>query len=343
MPDRINGKRFLKNICNINKLPEYTFKGTSAEEFSLWQADTVKKLEKILCFDKIADCELICEKTEEIDDLKTAGGFEYKRMLWNISTAEGLIMPVYMLVPKNNGNGIPAIAVHCHGSDGKNGMVGMISEELYKNSARFTFTYAFDMLEKGYTVFCPDILGSGSRKSISINRLKESDCSVLNFTLMALGMNLQGVIIWELKKLIDFIQTMDLDMEKLVCVGFSGGGLETLWLAAMDDRVKTAYISGYFHSLKMTLLQSNFCGCNFINDLWSIIDLDILAELAAPKKLYIETGREDKLNGDDDLKNVYQLVENVKNIYEKYFNAEDFKFAVCSGGHRWYGYFLNEF
>ena len=340
--DRINGKVFLKNHCNMSKKPQLAFTGNTAEEFNKWQEETVKKLENILCFDKIKDCELSSEKVEVVDDLKTSKGFEYSRTLLNIDTADGLTMPVYMLTPKQSNQGIPAIAVHCHGSDGKNGMVGIIGKELENNSGRFSFTYALELLEKGYTVFCPDILGSGSRKSIRIDQLKESDCNILNFTLMASGLNLQGIITWELKKLIDYISTLGLDMEKLICVGFSSGGLQTLWLTAMDKRIKTAYVSGYFHSLKVTLLQSNFCGCNFINDLWNIIDMDILAELAAPAKLYVETGKNDKLNGDDDLENVYELVDRVKDIYGKFFNAEDFKFAVCDGAHRWFGYFMND-
>ncbi|MBQ9604909.1 MAG: alpha/beta fold hydrolase, partial [Firmicutes bacterium] len=242
--DNIKGRSFLKKFCDMNIRPQLSFNGSTAEEFNKWQEETVKKLEKILCFDKIADCELSSE-TVETADLKTKSGYEYSRTLLNIDTADGLTMPVYVLEPKHNGNGVPVIALHCHGSDGKNGIVGIIHKELENNSGRFSFTYALDLLEKGYTVFCPDILGSGVRKSVRIDKIKDSDCNILNFTLMAMGLNLQGVITWELKKLADYIQTLGLDMDKLTCVGFSGGGLQTLWLAALDKRIKTAYVSGY--------------------------------------------------------------------------------------------------
>ena len=39
-------------------------------------------------------------------------------------------MPYYVLVPKQNANGKAAIAIHGHGSDGKEGLVGNEKEDL---------------------------------------------------------------------------------------------------------------------------------------------------------------------------------------------------------------------
>ncbi len=342
--NKINGKDFLVGLCG-QKEPRCAFKGTTAEEFFAWKTETTKKLISMLALNKLSSVYSdIAENAciiEENHDLISSGGKTYDRQLWHIDTLNDLKMPVYVLIPKN-GTGKAALVLHCHGSDGKNGIVGIVQDELQKNLKKFNFEYALEFMEKGYTVFCPDLLGSGKRKPITYDKPAQNDCTILNFTLMALGLNLQGVITRELQICIDFMeQFKSVDIKELICAGFSGGGLNTLWLAALDERIKTAYVSGYFHSIRSTVLQSNFCGCNFIPNLWSEIDMDVLAMLTAPRKLFIETGDEDKLNGTDGLENVNILAERTKKIYNEIYKSNNFAFHVCKGAHRWYGEFMD--
>ena len=62
--------------------------------------------------------------------------------------------------------------------------------------------------------------------------------------------------------------------EHLGCVGFSGGGLQTLYLAALDERVRYAVISGYLYGFKDSLLELNGnCSCNYVPGLWNALDM----------------------------------------------------------------------
>ena len=54
----------------------------------------------------------------------------YTRYKYEIKTTNDLSMPYYVLVPKQNANGKAAIAIHGHGSDGKEGLVGNEKEDL---------------------------------------------------------------------------------------------------------------------------------------------------------------------------------------------------------------------
>ena len=61
-----------------------------------------------------------------------------------------------------------------------------------------------------------------------------------------LGIPVAGMLVWDLMRLIDYLELRgEWDMEHLGCLGFSGGGMQTLYLAALDERVQYAVISGY--------------------------------------------------------------------------------------------------
>jgi dienelactone hydrolase len=165
-----------------------------------------------------------------------------------------------------------------------------------------------------------------------------SMCDLLNNTLLALGLSLQGVILSELEKAVDFALSLEQNKyDKIGCCGFSGGGLFTLLLTALCDKVEAAAVSGYFHTMSDTVLQSNKCGCNFSPNLWKIADCGVMASLVAPRPLYIELGADDKLNGRSGLDSVYTQLETAKSAYRLYDEDDSLRLTLCNGGHRWYG------
>ena len=76
-------------------------------------------------------------------------------------------------------------------------------------------------------------------------------------------------------RLIDYRYTrQDCDSGKLGCCGLSGGGLQTIWLAALEDRVKYSAVSGYFYGYLDSLLKMpQNCSCNFVPNLWKHVDM----------------------------------------------------------------------
>ena len=196
------------------------------------------------------------------------------------------------------------------------------------------YSYALDLMKMGYTVYIPDLLGSGERRLGVYDDVQKSDCDELNFALISLGMSLQGVIVYELMCLVDYIEKED-SVKKLGVVGFSGGGFSGLWLGILDERVKYIVSSCYFHSFKDTLLFTNKCGCNFIPKLWNRVDMGDMAALLAPRPLYIEVGKEDSLNGDRGIIGVREQIERAKNVYKLF--DKDIEYKECEGQHQWFG------
>jgi hypothetical protein len=58
--------------------------------------------------------------------------------------------------------------------------------------------------------------------------------------------------------------------------------------------------------------------------------------MIAPRKLAIETGNEDKLNGRRGIEGVMEQIEMTQKVYEMY-DKENFKYFIANGGHKWYG------
>lgn len=310
---------------------EFGFFGESKEDLTLWQKDTRVKLLKLLGFDKMEGCDLnpVVVESEELDG--------YKREKVVIETQKDVFMPLFVLTPET-GNKIPVIAVHGHASDGKNGLVGIVSELTEKKIEEYNYTYALALVKMGYVVFCPDLCGSGERREERQQKetcVLESSCNDINNAAMSLGMSILGLMVFDLMRLIDYIEQLGFK-EDIACCGFSGGGLCTLWLSALDERVKCAVVSGYFHGLRDTILDNNLCGCNFVYDMWRYIDVCDLGSLIAPRKLLIESGTSDKLNGKRGLNNVFEQIIQTRNSYSL-FESDNLVHKIFEGGHKWFG------
>ncbi len=300
---------------------------TNQKQFEALQKANRAKLRDIMGFDAIGGYDIKCAAEET----HSKNGLIFKKVV--LSCSEGLYMPMYIIEPHRGRTNIPVIAIHGHGSDGKEGLAGNCPE----NGLRFNYTYATTMAEKGHTVFVPDLCGSGERlEDISKNRGFSSSCIDINNAAISLGFSLQTIIVFELMGLIDYIEYLGLNTDKLISIGFSGGGLSGILLSALDERVKLSYISGMFHGFKDTILYNNLCGCNFIPHLWQNFDMGELASLICPRPLIIEYGRQDPLNGSRGIGNVLDQLDTLKKAYN-IMNSQNLHIFAEKGVHKFYG------
>lgn len=319
----INGFEFIKN--SLPSEPELRFNGNGIDAFNNWKNLSKEKLKEIMGINLMMGTPLNFKELE----LEDNGKYILRKCV--IDTMNNLSMPFYLLEPMHK-KGKAAIAIHGHGSDGKNGLVGKEAMDYKNNIDKFNYSYAYELADMGYTVFVPDLLGSGER-ILGIYKDKTAECNDINNALISLGMCLQGVILFENMRLVEYVS--QLGYEEIVCCGFSGGGHSALWLAVMEDKINKAIISGFFHSFKDTLIYQNRCGCNFIPNQWKYVDMGDILALAAPKEIYLETGRNDNLNGVRGVDGIYEQLEIANRCY-KLFNKEiDIK--ICDGAHKWYG------
>ncbi|MGC8988910.1 MAG: dienelactone hydrolase family protein, partial [Verrucomicrobiia bacterium] len=125
-----------------------------------------------------------------------------------------------------------------------------------------------------------------------------------------------GLMTWNNMRALDFLQSLeDVDPERLGCTGGSGGGQQTLYLAALDSRVKAivpAVLVSWFRRILFVSEQTH-CFCNHAPGIARLTDEPELAGLFAPRPaLFIcATGdwtRDFPREEFPEIKHIYQLV-----------------------------------
>jgi dienelactone hydrolase len=261
-----------------------------------------------------------------------------------------VFMPLYILFPKDIEDKTKVyITPAGHLGGGAVSIIGDRSNPLVSAKIdTFNYDYGLQLAKKGCIVVAPETIGFGERRELASQ--KEEDiltCSCYHISHMAepLGMTLAGIQVFDLICLIDYLETRDdIDTSNLSCLGFSGGGLQTLWLCAVDDRIKKAIISGYMYGYKDALLERNGnCNCNYIPHLWENYDMGDIGALLAPRKLFIQSGDKDHLNGKNGVANVKSQLEIIKKAYS-FYDAQDLvTHHVFEGPHKWYSDKIDEY
>lgn len=317
-------------------------KAETLDEYKVWRKNTVAKLWEITGLDQMEECPL----EPEIVESKQMDG--YRREKWLIQTEPEIRMPFYILIPDGMraGEARPCmITPHGHASGGKYSPASRTDIPAIADAVKeYNYGYGESFVKQGFIVFCPDARAFGERRESMLqgdgeHAFLNSTCVALNHIAISLGRSLTGLWAWDLMRLVDYIQSRgDCDGGKIGCAGLSGGGLQTLWLAALDERVQCAIVSGYFYGYKDSLLkQSHNCGCNFVPRLWNHVDMGDIGALIAPRPLLIETGNRDSLNGERGLSNVTEQVELTRRAYLLWGQEDRLYHHVFEGGHLWNG------
>lgn len=313
---------------------------TSPEQLHDWQHELRRRLRSLIGLDTHQSCALDAEldRPEQLDG--------YTRQRLSIAVEPGLRMPLYLLRPDDLQPGerrSVIIATHGHGGGGKVSVAGCADNPIIADAIRkYRYDYGVQLIRAGYIVFCPDARGFGERREASMlvdGDILGSSCQVLNNMALPLGQTVTGMWVWDLMRLVDYIATRDdCQIEKLGCAGLSGGGLQTLWLTALDQRVRYAIVSGYFYGYKDALLHMNRnCSCNYVPGLWQLADMGDLGALIAPRPLLIESGCHDELNGARGLENVYEQLTITRQAYDLLGVSHHLAHSVFEGEHRWDG------
>ncbi len=95
--------------------------------------------------------------------------------------------------------------------------------------------------------------------------------------------------------------------------------MHTLFSVALDPRIKACVISGYFSTLRGSVLAMHHCTCNVVPGLHAFGEMADLIGLVAPRPVLVESGTRDEIFP---LAAVREGVAAARRVY-RVFAAED--------------------
>jgi len=267
----------------------------------------------------------------------------YTRTHLAIRGRDGTQIPAYLLTPAGpaprEGRRV-VLALHGHGR-GKDDIVGDPGQgspeqraERLAWMAAHNYDYARRYAQMGCVVLAPDARGFGELAEGS-----EQGCHVPGVVSLMLGLPIVGQRVRDDLAALDYLTALPgVDATRVGCAGLSEGGKRTLYLAALDDRIKAAVISGYYCTLKGAIGEwdrlSGWDICNYVPGLLRYADYPDLAALIAPRPLLIENATDDSLY---DQEAVNEALDLTRRAYAVQGTAERFDIDLFTGGHRWSG------
>ncbi|WP_236582390.1 alpha/beta hydrolase family protein [Sphingobacterium spiritivorum] len=201
-------------------------------------------------------------------------GFTIHTILFE--SREGVWVPASLYVPKGEGPFPAVINSHGHWKDGRRTDIAQQTAQLLANN--------------GYVCLNMDAWGAGERGS---EHTHEYHGSNLGASLMNVGETLLGLQLSDNRRGVDLLCTLPyVDPNHIGATGASGGGNQTMWLAATDDRIKAVVPVVSVGTFRAYVMNSN-CVCELMPDgLTQLEESDVLAAVA-PRALKMLTAIQD--------------------------------------------------
>ena len=109
-----------------------------------------------------------------------------------------------------------------------------------------------DLVKAGFVVFAYDPIGQGERRQYwnpetgqtEVATASTYEHSMPGHVLLLMGEDLTQYRVWDGIRAIDYLESRpEVDAKRIACAGHSGGGTLTLFVSALDERVKCAVVN----------------------------------------------------------------------------------------------------
>lgn len=264
-----------------------------------------------------------------------------------LRTEPDITLSAYLLVPTSANAGTPVfLCPPGHNGAGKYTVAGVRGARAIEESIeKYNYDFGWQLACLGYVAFCPDVRGFGERReeledTKTLPLAMKGDCYWLAHMGEPIGIPVLGMLSWDLMRCVDFLKEYTIsedarwNPDRIIAFGFSGGAMQSLYLSALDERIHAAFLSGYMYGFRDSLLRMNRnCSCNYVPHLMEHFDMGDIASLIAPRRLMIQSCREDRLAGVRGLTNVQEQVDIIRANYAVIGNTENVQQDIEDGPH----------
>ncbi len=192
------------------------------------------------------------------------------------------------------------LALHGHGGSG---------EEVVRGKS--LYWYGRELAQKGYVVIAPDI-GQHERQ--------HTDWSLM------------GERAWDALRCVDYVLTLpEVEPRDVAVAGLSLGGETTMYVAALDQRLKLACSSGWLSTIAN--LQNGHCPCYNFPGLAENFDFADIFSCIAPRLLVCELGTQERAPGGFPVEIGRGAFEEIRRAYVVFGAESNLSFTVHTGPH----------
>lgn len=264
----------------------------------------------------------------EIGDGVADDGYTRHRVVFDVEAA--MSVPAHLLVPDGRVEPGPAVlAIHGHGP-GKDAICGLSDDDAGGAYARW-------LAQHGFVVLAPDLRCFGERSDPRWDDPAKYECdwNLVAATMVGRAPLVQNL--FDLRRALDVLAAHPLvEPDRIGAAGLSYGGTMTLFLAAVDTRVRAAVVSGYLSSWRAAhTVPWNMCGSQIVSGMLGSIEHVHVASLIAPRPLLVESGAEDFIFPVDAAR---ETVARLHRVYRTLGAPDDaLEHDVFDAGHQWHG------
>ena len=258
------------------------------QEYIDWIGHVKLKLHQVLGLDAMLPTPPISSDVQT----KMQNGIRRERFF--LQTEPGYWAPVIVNVPTGDGPFPVMLCLHGHTFNGKEGVSGLIGdmpqmdpEILHAQLETFQDTYASDLTGKGYLTVSLDNRSFNQAAHPEPYTYNDYNWHLAELAWhSALGRSIIGSMVSDAINVLDHILCRDdVDSTMVGCIGFSLGGMLSLYISLLEPRIKATVISGYFDSYLRRISQAHGadCLCNYIPGLFASFDIPDLTAALAPR------------------------------------------------------------
>jgi len=291
---------------------QFEFTAKQIDEARDWQSDFRSALQECL---KISGRTLPTDPTTTLISSRDKDTYVEEKHLLSV---DGVATPLYMLIPKAEPPYQTVMAFHGHGM-GVNVILGNFEDsKIAEASNAIDNNFAQQLAESGYLVCAIEQQGFGERVTNQMNQPSGGNsCRHLAFEYMLHDRTLLGERVWDGMNAISYVLTRDdVIADSLSCVGFSGGGTASLFVSALDERIKKVVIASYMCTLKKSILGMSHCECNYVPNLLTLGETGDIAGLIAPRPVQVISGETDPIFPIDGVREQYVRLEKIYQVFD---------------------------
>jgi len=307
--------------------------------FHAWQSDARKKLKELLGLERMRQEIGDNRRTVRLEDPIEEDG--YQRQRGDIETEPGITIPFWLLTPVHKSRSpLPlAICAHGHDSDGWNTYAGVYRNDKHRRETQAKHgDVGVQAVKRGFVTLVPATRGLAAAVSIPDvkGRHGKRPCRAQLMHCLLAGRTAVGERVWDTQRVLDWAlaELPGITPKKVILLGNSGGGVLTVYVAALDERITVAVPSCSFTSYTSATGFIFHCDCCLVPRVQvELGDMADVGALAAPRPMLAVHGRKDGLHSFPD---VEAAMSRVHSIYRAAGGQGRFRHAWGTAGHKFY-------